>query len=341
MSKNAFPDTTKWKNRKEAAHEYVDYGMAIFPVWAVNSNSECACGDPNCESPGKHPMTKNGFKDADSSQEWVKDCWGNQELKPNIGMVTGAESGIVVLDSDFGHDKDGIKSLKAIGYGEKQLGKTRRVRSQSGGYHFYYRSNDPDLKSKAGVFDAVDFRANGGYIIVPPSQGVKGAYTYGNDKAPCSLPEDLIQQLLQSKEHVSEVQNNGMPTGAIEGARNESLFKYCCRSRAKGLGEAEILALAQYLNATFLPPMGKAEVIGIVKSAVAYDPNFAFTQEGLAERLIYEYQPHIRHAGVIKQWYAFDPGSGLWKPGEHQVHKKIVEMMRLIPTSDKSEADGQ
>lgn len=341
MSKNAFPKTTKWNNRREAAVEYVAHGKAIFPVWTVGPDGKCACGDPNCESPGKHPMTKNGFKDAEASKEMVKDWWGPQGLKPNIGMVTGAESGIVVLDSDVGHAKDGMKSLEAVGYGKKELGNTRRVRSQSGGYHFYYRSDDSNLKSKPAVFDGVDFKANDAYIIVPPSQGAKGPYTYGNDKAPCPLPEDLRQLLLAPKPAVYESQGGGMPTGVKQGARNDTLFKYCCWLRAIRLGKQEILVLAESSNGTFKPPLDKSEVEKLVESAVDYDPNFPSTQEGLAERFIYEYRHHIRYAGAIKQWYAFDPDSGLWKPSDHQVHKTIRQMMRLIPNADKNEGAAQ
>ena len=36
---------------------------SVFPCHTVNSDGICSCGNPECDSPGKHPLTQHGFKD--------------------------------------------------------------------------------------------------------------------------------------------------------------------------------------------------------------------------------------------------------------------------------------
>ena len=47
----------------EAAYYYSELGWAVFPCHSVNSRG-CTCGKSSCHSPGKHPLTRNGVKDA-------------------------------------------------------------------------------------------------------------------------------------------------------------------------------------------------------------------------------------------------------------------------------------
>ena len=46
-----------------AARTYAERGWPIFPVhWA--GDGQCSCGKSDCRSPGKHPLTPNGHKEA-------------------------------------------------------------------------------------------------------------------------------------------------------------------------------------------------------------------------------------------------------------------------------------
>src|SRR5215470_7716276 len=90
-----------------AALEYVRRGWAVLPLHPVRGG-DCGCGDPSCSSAGKHPLgalVPKGLTQATTDETVVRDWW---TLAPdaNIGVRTGVESGLVVLDVDPRHGGD-------------------------------------------------------------------------------------------------------------------------------------------------------------------------------------------------------------------------------------------
>lgn len=96
-------------------------------------------------------------------------------------MPTGAASGIVVIDADRKHDGEAL--LAEL---ERVLGplpRVRVVRTRSGGLHIYlaHPSGGIRIKSTEGACGplgkllrgrpGVDVRADGGMVVLPPSQG--------------------------------------------------------------------------------------------------------------------------------------------------------------------------
>ena len=49
--------------RLVAARPYAARDWPVFPLHTMTP-SGCSCGKPDCPDPGKHPWTRNGFKDA-------------------------------------------------------------------------------------------------------------------------------------------------------------------------------------------------------------------------------------------------------------------------------------
>ena len=83
------------------ALNYIKKGFAVFPLYSV-TDGRCFCGRPNCPSPGKHPRTKNGVKDASKSEQQIIEWW-TKWPDANIGIATGAVSGIIAVDVDCEH----------------------------------------------------------------------------------------------------------------------------------------------------------------------------------------------------------------------------------------------
>jgi putative DNA primase/helicase len=83
----------------EAAITYAQRsGWRVFPIhWPVDGT--CSCKNPDCQSPAKHPLTPNGFKDATTNPKIISEWW-TKWPSANIGIATGAVSGIVVVDID-------------------------------------------------------------------------------------------------------------------------------------------------------------------------------------------------------------------------------------------------
>ena len=181
-------DITEFKNAIfEAAKEYAQRGWQIFPVHTV-IDGKCTCGDPNCANQGKHPACKNGFKDATNQPAQIMDWFGMDKPPRNIGVATGAKSGVTVIDVDMGLDKDGKQ--KKGGETWAQISNnvkpwnTLTVETQSGGRHFYFAYNDGDGEGNNALGEHVDQKGDGGYVVAPPSRCAKGVYRWLNQGAP-------------------------------------------------------------------------------------------------------------------------------------------------------------
>jgi len=98
-----------------AALRNAERGLPIIPLWP-RYGDECACGDADCKSQGKHPighLVPNGFKDATTDQETISRWW-REYPEAGIGMPTGSRSGMIVIDVDCKNGKEGTPALKRI-----------------------------------------------------------------------------------------------------------------------------------------------------------------------------------------------------------------------------------
>jgi putative DNA primase/helicase len=120
---------------KSAALWYAKNGIPVFPLhWPKNGG--CSCGKGDCHSPGKHPLTPRGFKDATTNKARVSEWWDTYQ-SANIGLPTGAVSGFLVVDCD---PRNGGPSER--GELVQQFGlipDTAEVITGGGGRHFFFR----------------------------------------------------------------------------------------------------------------------------------------------------------------------------------------------------------
>ena len=72
----------------------------VYPIWPVDQRGVCRCRKGQlCASPGKHPATLHGILDASSDPEWIAAMFARVP-GANLGLRTGRNSGVVVLDED-------------------------------------------------------------------------------------------------------------------------------------------------------------------------------------------------------------------------------------------------
>lgn len=137
--------------RMEAALVYASVGWRVHPL------------KPN----SKFPMTKWG-EAATTDEQTIRNWWTNWP-DANVAIATGNDS-VVVLDVDIKDDKHGDKSLDAL-FIEYGCIDTLMVKTCSGGLHLYMTPNAAHSYKNAVDFeDGLDFRADGGYVVAPPSQ---------------------------------------------------------------------------------------------------------------------------------------------------------------------------
>lgn len=161
---------------------YVDRGWACFPLHDVVAGV-CSCGgQPHC-TPGKHPRTRTGLSAATRNPDVLRNWW-REHPQANIGVRTGRESGLVVLDLDL-HKPGAAEGLQGwLARNGGGWGKPLTVQTGSGGLHLYYAYPDvlltvtiPTRKGLDGVA-GLDVRADGGYVVAPPSRILKGSYAF-------------------------------------------------------------------------------------------------------------------------------------------------------------------
>ncbi|MEZ5825229.1 MAG: bifunctional DNA primase/polymerase [Geminicoccaceae bacterium] len=121
-----------------------------------------------CEPRGKKPIGRlcpHGLKDATCDQQLIEKWW-TEKPDANIGVRTGV--GLLVLDID---GEEGFRSLHALEAVHGPLPQTISVNTGSGGKHLYFRSDDAgEIRNSTGKLGKhLDVRADGGYIIAPPS----------------------------------------------------------------------------------------------------------------------------------------------------------------------------
>jgi hypothetical protein len=153
-----------------SALDYASVGWHVIPLHHPLEDGGCSCRR-NCESPYKHPRTRNGLDDATTDEATIQRWWGRGPWS-NIGIVTGARSGIVVLDVDGPEGLDNWDEL------EQRHGSTPSsflVTTPRGGIHLYLAHPGRRVPNSAGKLARnVDVRGDGGYVVAPPSRSAGG-----------------------------------------------------------------------------------------------------------------------------------------------------------------------
>ena len=243
----------------QAAIKYAEKGMAVFPL-----------------VPGaKRPITSNGVKAATTDLDTVIGWWCKKP-NANIGIACGSASGgLLVIDIDTKGVEDGFDSLYEW---ESENGSlpdpTVRCNTPSGGSHIYYRV-DRKEGNRASIIPAVDVRAEGGYVVAPPSVFNGNRYEWEFDPEEYQIAEanDTVYKFLsegkKSQERSKALQVQEKVT---EGSRNDFIYRKACQLQSLGWTDDAILKACLAENEQRLdPPLDPAEVEKAVTSALKYD----------------------------------------------------------------------
>lgn len=166
------------------AAKYAALGWPVLPINWITDKQICSCGNPGCKSPGKHPLLNSGLNGASTDSNTIIE-WHKKWPKANVGIRTGAVSGIFVLDID--PKNGGFDSLDMI---EAKYGKVLddvMAVTGSGGRHYVFRYAGKECRSTTNLWPGVDTRGDGGYIVVAPSNHISGsAYFWDAEADPLS-----------------------------------------------------------------------------------------------------------------------------------------------------------
>ncbi|MFB7893684.1 bifunctional DNA primase/polymerase [Microbacterium sp. NPDC056044] len=279
-----------------AAIRFAASGVPVFP----------------CEPGGKRPLTGAGFLDATRDVDQV-DAWWLRSPHANIGMPTGTRSGIDVVDVDVKSDGTGFAMFQRAADAGLLDGELARVRTPSGGLHAYFPAGPTPQRCWQAARSHIDFRGDGGYVVVPPSVAIasSGAKRY----SPMSLstaptrPVDAsalrdfvdprpVRQINQGAAAVSGEVLSRWVSRLREGERNHGLFWAACR-----MSEAGVIADAI------------VEVLGPAASVIGLEPREI-------ERTVYSACRHTHSSQAI---------AGVSTVGDAPPRSQLSTSMRSFP----------
>jgi hypothetical protein len=230
-----------------------------IPVLPINGivDGFCTCGDNECESPGKHPISSlvhNGVKGATVDVKVIR-RWHRRRPDMNYAVAT---EGLAVIDCD---SKEALRAF----HSDYRPPPTLTVKTARG-FHFYYRGEMP---ARNGAQSKLDVKSGPGcYVVGPCSIHASGAvYALWEDKPIAVLPQN-IADITERRDDPPETGGGGpMPVGM----RNSTLTQFAGYMHAKGVPQSGVLETLKALNRTMSEkPLPDREVRQIARSVSRY-----------------------------------------------------------------------
>ena len=228
------------------------------------------------------PMRKRDKRPAIPWQDFQTACAGEREVRDwfrrwpddNVGIVTGAVSGLVVLDVDPRHG--GHESLRALEREHGPLPRTLEVVTGGGGRHVYFAHPGATVHNRVAIAPGIDLRGDGGCVVAPPSVHPSGnRYQWlpgcGPGRATlAALPRWLLQLLGERTRRASHTPGYWyglLRQGVPEGERNSGIASIAGHLLWHGVDPDVTLELLLCWNRIRCrPPLDDEEVARTVRS---------------------------------------------------------------------------
>ena len=226
--------------------DYVNSGWSILPV----------------KPEEKRPYMTNWLQYTRIKPSMEKvESWFRSLSGAGVGAVTGKISNMVVMDVENYCPTPIEELLKK--YPTQMIAKTG-----SGGYHLFYQypQNVSRVSNRVKIFDGIDLRADGGFIVLPPTIHPNGRRYEWIKRGPLgTFPLSLLD--VESK---PSTQNDGWITEALrgvsEGGRNDMCARLAGYFFKKGVNTQVVEALLMEWNERNDPPLPVREIRTTLKS---------------------------------------------------------------------------
>ena len=227
--------------------EYANHGWSILPV----------------KPDEKRPYMQNWLQyTKERAGEQVLSGWFTHLSGAGVGVVTGKVSGILVLDVE-NHCPQPIEEIL------RKYPTNMVSRTGSGGYHLFYQypSNKGRVSNRVRLFDGVDLRADGGFIVLPPTKHPSGGkYEWINKGMPSVFPSSILEVEGQSTNPAGEAWISELLRGVTEGGRNDAAARLAGYFFKKGISSDIVESLLMEWNERNDPPLPTGEIRTTIKS---------------------------------------------------------------------------
>jgi hypothetical protein len=158
-----------------AAEVYAALGYPVLPCFEPAPGGGCTCrAGGGCHRPGKHPRLKarrpgrGGVHEASTDLATVRGWWRRWPAA-NVALRSGDRFDVADVDGP-----EGVEALRAVlQNAPAALGGGPLARSGGEGWHLLFAATG--LGSPGGILAGVDWRGQGGYVLVAPSRHVSGS----------------------------------------------------------------------------------------------------------------------------------------------------------------------
>ncbi len=258
--------------------------------------------------------------------------WWRNWYDVNVGIVTGAVSGLVVIDID---QMDlGEPALQGI------LGDAvcPTCQTPGGGQHLYFKASIPVPPNNTRLIPGCDFRGEGGFVVAPPSVGDAGEYVWLpglglHETALLELPGAYLDAIRAATATKIAQEATGQPI-LTEGRRNADIFSLGYNLVLGGMLPDRALDHVLHEAKTSTPPYSEAEARRTFASALERAKKGPAQERSVAEDVERLIEEGFREGVFKASWVTegLHQASGLQKASEgfKRLQRQVQQSLRRL-----------
>jgi hypothetical protein len=235
---------------------FAEQDIPVLPIHGI-VDGRCTCGDGECSSSGKHPISSlvtHGVKDATTDLKAIR-RWHRKHPDMNYAVAT---NDLAVIDCD---SNEALRAFRS-GYRPPPTFTVKTAR----GFHFYYHGEMP---ARNGVRAKLDIKSGAdSYVVGPGSRHASGPiYAVWEDDPIAELPENIAGITERNDEPADEGGGGPIPIGM----RNSTLTQFAGYMHARNVPKEALLEALKALNRNMSEkPLPDREVRQIARSVSRY-----------------------------------------------------------------------
>ena len=303
------------------ASQYASYGWYVVVCHGLRGD-KCTCSNPDCATPGKHPIL-NAWQHKATIDEDELAQWFDGTKNRNIGVQLGEKSGII--DIEFDTDQ-GRATAERFGLDKSLTPTFTSKRSTHRLFKWDRRLPQQGVYKIGGLEIRIGGGSRGAQSIMPPSvhsSGVSYSWVDGMSPDECEvadIPHELLTAIVnevgegavEKRDSAFKILHSQMG----EGDRHDSLVRFAARMCINMVNvhspveQQDVLAMIRAMNMFRCnPPKGDDEIQNIFN----HELNWAIRKRG-AEGV----------AGDVEKGKAIDErmANGVQPPTEDKVTEK-------------------
>lgn len=300
----------------DAALKYARRGWFVFPL------------------NGKKPFAgSHGHKEATLDEVQIR-AWWEKWPHANVGIQTGTNSGIFVIDVD-GPTGELTLTDKKLAFGDLPV--TYKVTTRSDDRYHLYFEQPPGVRTKNQASDeeklglGIDVRGDGGYVVGAPSIHPETGKPYRVvvEMLPAKPMQWVLDFVLVGE--VKKTRTGQVPQHINRGNRDAALTRIAGQMRWLGLDEPELLKALKEINVQRCKPALDEKDIERISKSIGSKPASSFSAAGVLneQELVAKMASDIQPKPITWRWMKFLPRGGIVVWGGDPGHGKSTMSLTI------------